>query len=150
MHMYMYVGIYLHVRFMDDQAVSVISSKHIIEPPPTNLKVFSECTVKWSDNGLYKATVLSMGKESVLYVCILYFSNHVHVACTNFVCVGNEKEMKKAKSNLLKPGYHDSENCIPTQKRQREDNAEKGPAPKKARKSTKGTPTTKKDTSIQI
>ena len=50
------------VRFVQDQAVSVVSSKHIVEPPPTNLKVFDECTVKWSDDTTYKATVLSMGK----------------------------------------------------------------------------------------
>jgi hypothetical protein len=50
------------VRFVEDQAVSVVSSKHIIEPLPTNLKVFEECTVRWSDDNTYKATVLSMGK----------------------------------------------------------------------------------------
>ena len=50
------------VRFVEDQAVSVVSSKHVIEPLPTNLKVFDECTVKWSDDNTYKATVLSMGK----------------------------------------------------------------------------------------
>ena len=126
------------VRFVDDQAVSVVSSKHIVEPPPTNLKVLSECTVKWSDDNTYKATVLSMGKE---VTCILYSFN----MCM-FLYVGNEKEMRKAESNLLKPGRSDSENCTPTQKRQREDNSENGPVPKKARKSTKGTPTTTKMT----
>ena len=30
------------VRFVEDQAVSVVSSKHIVEPPPTNLKVFDD------------------------------------------------------------------------------------------------------------
>ena len=50
------------VRFMEDQAISVVSSKHIVEPHPTSLKVFSECTVKWSNDETYKATVLSMGK----------------------------------------------------------------------------------------
>ena len=50
------------VRFMEDQAVSVVSSKHIVEAHSTGLKVFSECTVKWSDDETYKATVLSMGK----------------------------------------------------------------------------------------
>ena len=50
------------VRFMEDQAVSVVSSKHIVEPRPTSLKVFSECTVKWSNGETYKATVSSMGK----------------------------------------------------------------------------------------
>ena len=34
------------VRFMENQAVTVVSSKHIVEPLPTNLKVFSECTVR--------------------------------------------------------------------------------------------------------
>ena len=50
------------VGFMEDEAVSVISSKHIVEPLPANLKVFEECTVRWSDDNTYKATVLSMGK----------------------------------------------------------------------------------------
>ena len=50
------------VRFVEDQAVSVVSLKHIIELLPTNVKVFDECTVRWSDDNTYKATVLSMGK----------------------------------------------------------------------------------------
>ena len=62
------------VRFVEDQAVSVASSKHIVEPPPTNLKVFDECTVKWSDD-TYKATVLSMGELSHVY---LYVHVYVH------------------------------------------------------------------------
>ena len=70
-----------------------------------------------------------------MYIQKLYINN-----------VGQEKDMRKAERNLLKPGCSDSENCTPTQKRQREDNSENGPAPKKARKSTKGTPTTTKKT----
>ena len=70
-----------------------------------------------------------------MYIQKLYVNN-----------VGNEKDVRKAEGNLLKPGCSDSENCTPTQKRQREDNSENGPAPKKARKSTKGTPTTTKKT----
>ena len=67
--------------------------------------------------------------------------------CVIFMYVGNEKEMRKAERNLLNPGCGDSENCTPTQKRQREDNNfENGPAPKKARKSTNNTPTTTKKT----
>ena len=45
------------VRFVEDQVVSVVSSKYVVEPLPTNLKVFDECTVKWSDDNTYKATV---------------------------------------------------------------------------------------------
>ena len=70
---------------------------------------------------------------------------YVHVHLETFcVYVGNEKEMRRAESNLLKPVCSDSENCTPKQKRQREDNSENGPAPKKPRKSSKSTPTTTK------
>ena len=70
------------VKFVDDQAISVISSKHIVESPPTNLKVFDECIVKWSDDTNYKATVLTMGKGSILHIeffllCACAFRNFV-------------------------------------------------------------------------
>ena len=44
--------------------MSFISVKNIVEPAPVNLKIFSECKVKWSDRQMYQATVLAMGKES--------------------------------------------------------------------------------------
>lgn len=50
------------VKFTEDQAVSVVAAKHVVEPLPSTLKVFGECLVKWSDNKTYKATILAMGK----------------------------------------------------------------------------------------
>jgi len=50
------------VKFMEDQAVSLVAARHIVEPSPSTLKVFSECSVKWSDKNTYQATVLAMGK----------------------------------------------------------------------------------------
>ena len=62
------------VKFLEDKAVSLISTKHIVEPPPSTLKVFSECSVKWSDKKTYRATVIAMGKYVLVYiiVCHLY------------------------------------------------------------------------------
>ena len=41
---------HIKVKYVGDQAVSVISLKHIVESPPTNTKVFNVCTVRWSDD----------------------------------------------------------------------------------------------------
>ena len=58
-----------------------------------------------------------------------------------YVHVGSEKEMRRAERNLLKPNDN-MENTTPAQKRKREDSSQNGSSPKKARKSTKGTPST--------
>ena len=50
------------VKFKEDGAVCIIPAKNIVEPSPTDLKEFNECTVKWSDKKNYTATVMAMGK----------------------------------------------------------------------------------------
>ena len=46
----------LLVQFKEDGAVSVISVKNIVEPSVANLKIFSNCEVRWSDRKTYQAT----------------------------------------------------------------------------------------------
>ena len=50
------------VKFLEDKTTSVVSARHIVDPPPSTLKAYSECEVKWSNGRKYKATVLAMGK----------------------------------------------------------------------------------------
>ena len=50
------------VKFTEDEEVSVVPAKRIVNPPPSTLQVSSLCSVRWSDNKTYDATVLAMGE----------------------------------------------------------------------------------------
>ena len=55
---------HLLVKFHEDEQTSVIPAKRVISPTVSTLKVSATCTVRWSDNKMYKATVLAMGDDA--------------------------------------------------------------------------------------
>ena len=56
---------YFVVKFTEDEEVSVVPAKCIVDPSPSSLKVSSLCSVRWSDKRTYNATVLAIGESKV-------------------------------------------------------------------------------------
>ena len=61
------------VKFTEDQEVSVIPAKHIVDPSPSSLQVSNLWSVRQSDKKTYNATVLAMGEFKAALVCTKYF-----------------------------------------------------------------------------
>ena len=51
---------YFVVRFFEDQCVSAVPAKMIVEPPAGTLTVGSTCIVRWSDGCRYETEVLKI------------------------------------------------------------------------------------------
>ena len=56
------------VKFHEDEQTSIIPTKRVTSPAVSTLQVSATCTVRWSDNKTYKATVLAMGNERAMRV----------------------------------------------------------------------------------
>ena len=80
------------VQFKDG-AVSVIWVKNIVEPSVANLKIFSNCEVRWSDRKTYQATVLAMGKDLYKFLCVytVYVNMFLYSRNRNWECYETER-----------------------------------------------------------
>lgn len=108
---------HLVVKFKEDETISMVSVKRVVDLDPASLRIFSECAIRWSNNSIYKATVLAMGKlfftfkiQCSFCMCACSIITLEYVVYTMYILhVGDEKKMKEAEKTAI-DAMDDSEN----------------------------------------